>query len=81
MSKGNEMRILRGLASEYLPCGCLAGVYETYGALIVTIVDAKGTRCGISSHRAGKIVTDELPDRPLPYTVTGIPGPGSPSKD
>jgi hypothetical protein len=50
------MRILRGLSSKCLPCGCLAGVYETYDGLIVTIIDAKGTECSLSSHRNGAIV-------------------------
>lgn len=48
------MRILRGLSSKYLTCGCLAGVYETYDGLVVVIVDAKGTGCAIASHREGK---------------------------
>jgi hypothetical protein len=81
MSKWNEMRILRGLSSEPLPCGCLAGVYETYGRVIVTIVDAKGPRCSTSSHRAGGILTGGLPERSLTETVTGNPNPGSPSHD
>jgi hypothetical protein len=50
------MRILRGLSSRCLPCGCLAGVYETYDGVIVTIIDAKGTECNDGSHRDGKIV-------------------------
>ena len=53
------MRILRGLSSRCLPCGCLAGVYETYDGLIVTIIDAKGTECNDSSHRDGKVVPGE----------------------
>ena len=56
MSKANEMWILRGLSSKCLSCGCVAGVYETYGGLIVTIIDAKGARCNSSSHRYGKIL-------------------------
>jgi ABC-type phosphonate transport system ATPase subunit len=48
------MRILRGLSSKYLPCGCLAGVYETYDGTVVAIVDAKGTGCATMSHREGK---------------------------
>lgn len=54
------MRILRGLSSKSLPCGCLAGVYETYDGLIVAIVDAKSTGCANRSHSKGKIVpTDD----------------------
>jgi ATPase subunit of ABC transporter with duplicated ATPase domains len=34
------MRILRGLTSRVLSCGCIAGVYETYdGALLVVSHD------------------------------------------
>lgn len=50
------MRILRGLSSTCLPCGCLAGVYETYESTVVTIVDAKGTGCQSSSHREGNVI-------------------------
>ena len=50
------MRILRGLSSKCLPCGCLAGVYETYDGLIVTILDAKGTGCENLSHRDGNMI-------------------------
>jgi len=57
------MRILRGLSSKSLPCGCLAGVYETYDGLVVAIVDAKSTQCPNLSHINGKIVPadDALP--------------------
>ena len=53
------MRILRGLSSKSLPCGCLAGVYETYDGEVVAIVDAKGTGCPNRSHNNGKIVPAE----------------------
>jgi hypothetical protein len=56
------MRILRGLSSKSLPCGCLAGVYETYDGLVVAIVDAKSTGCANLSHSNGKVVpTDDVP--------------------
>lgn len=70
MSKGNNMRILRGLSSESLPCGCVAGVYETYGGPIVTIIDAKGTWCSNSSHRDGKILAESV-DTPPAGRVRG----------
>ena len=73
MSKGNQMRILRGLSSESLPCGCVAGVYETYGGPIVTIIDAKGTWCSHSSHRDGKILPAESADTPTAGRVIGRP--------
>jgi hypothetical protein len=52
------MAILRGLSSRLLPCGCLAGVYETYEGEIVTILDARGLACKNSAHVDG----DSLPE-------------------
>ena len=66
------MRILRGLSSRCLPCGCLAGVYETYDGLIVTIIDAKGTECNDSSHRDGKVVPAE-PSNAVSYSQHAVP--------
>jgi hypothetical protein len=48
------MRLLRGLGSQLLPCGCLAGIYETYGGPVVRIVDVKGDDCPESGHRVGE---------------------------
>ncbi len=56
VSKRSVMRILRGLSSKCLPCGCLAGVYETYDGDIVGILDAKGSACREASHVNGKLV-------------------------
>jgi hypothetical protein len=44
------MRILRGVSSRLLACGCLAGVYETYDGDIVTILDARGAQCVERTH-------------------------------
>ena len=44
-------RILRGLGSRGLPCGCLIGFYETYANETVAIVDAKGINCAEQLHR------------------------------
>ena len=44
-------RILRGLGSQALPCGCLVGVYETYASRTVAVIDAKGARCAVLAHR------------------------------
>ena len=60
------MRILRGLSSRFLPCGCLAGVYETYDGEIVTIVDVKAAGCAEVTHEEGK---------PLPESILH-PSPG-----
>ena len=61
------MRIRRGLGSRRLPCGCVAGIYETYRDEVVAILDALGTGCVDPDHLAGTIlptlVTD--PDRSL----------------
>jgi len=53
------MRILRGLSSKSLPCGCLAGVYETYDGHVVAILDAKSTGCPNLSHSNGKLVPND----------------------
>ena len=52
------MRILRGLTSRLLPCGCMAGIYETYAGRVVTLLDARGEACPDSAHVAG----EEIPE-------------------
>ena len=52
------MRILRGLTSRLLPCGCLAGVYETYDGAVVTLLDDRNPDCALSSHVAGHEVPE-----------------------
>jgi hypothetical protein len=52
------MRILRGLTSRLLPCGCIAGVYETYDGTVVTLLDHRHAHCHESAHIAGR----EIPD-------------------
>ena len=56
------MAILRGLSSRLLPCGCLAGVYETYEGDVVTIVDARGPACKNPTHVDGKTLPSDAPD-------------------
>jgi len=59
------MRILRGLSSRVLPCGCLAGLYETYESEIVGILDARGPSCADSSHEPGQnLPLDAIDDTP-----------------
>jgi hypothetical protein len=48
------MRLLRGLGSRLLPCGCLAGIYETYADTTVTIIDARGEHCDNVGHTVGE---------------------------
>jgi hypothetical protein len=55
------MRILRGLSSKFLPCGCLAGIYETYDGEIVGIVDARSPSCADSAHVCGNVVPIQKP--------------------
>jgi hypothetical protein len=58
------MQILRGLSSKILPCGCLAGVYETYNGDVVGILDARSSACTIAAHQTGK---------QLPASATATP--------
>jgi hypothetical protein len=50
------MRILRGVSSRVLACGCLVGVYETYSGDIVTIIDARASACADAAHERGALV-------------------------
>jgi len=50
------MRILKGLSSKFLTCGCVAGVYETYDGLIVAVIDMRGSACDNDRHGRGKVV-------------------------
>ena len=58
-SKASDMRILRGVSSRLLPCGCLTGVYETYDGEIVTLVDARGVSCADAAHVRGNVVPED----------------------
>ena len=51
------MRILKGLRSTVLPCGCVAGVYETYDGRVVTLIDTANASCADPAHKDGS----ELP--------------------
>ena len=55
------MRILRGVSSRLLPCGCLTGVYETYDGEIVVIVDARGPTCADTAHADGNLIPNTPP--------------------
>jgi hypothetical protein len=52
------MRILRGLTSRLLPCGCIAGVYETYDGPVVTLLDERSVTCQNPRHVAGNEVPE-----------------------
>ena len=63
----SDMRILRGVSSRLLVCGCLAGVYETYSGEIVTIIDARAGSCSDPAHARGNIIpADEVTNRISP---------------
>ena len=52
------MRILRGLTSRVLPCGCVAGVYETYEGVVVTLLDERESTCQLDTHEIGNRIPD-----------------------
>ena len=52
------MRILRGLTSRVLPCGCVAGVYETYSGETVTLLDEREATCQDGTHENGNRIPD-----------------------
>ena len=47
------MRILRGLGSASLGCGCFVGVYETYDGRTIGIIDERGPSCPDPTHHEG----------------------------
>jgi len=52
------MRILKGLSSRLLPCGCVAGVYETYDGQVVTLLDERSHECTDRNHQDGNRIPD-----------------------
>jgi hypothetical protein len=52
------MRILRGLTSRLLACGCVAGIYETYDGAVVTLIDERSTHCADVSHQNGNRIPE-----------------------
>lgn len=63
---------LRSLVGgRVLPCGCLTGIYNTWGGDVVAIIDAKGESCWYEQHGEHSILwrrapqhTTMLPDDP-----------------
>ena len=45
------MRILRGVGSRVLPCGCLVGLYETYNGRLIAVIDGCSETCTDRTHR------------------------------
>ena len=58
------MRILRGLTSRLFPCGCIAGVYETYDGKAVTLLDDRHTSCTDALHVEGSALPEVSGMRP-----------------
>ena len=54
-------RILRGLTSCHLRCGCVVGIYETYDGRVVSILDARGDYCHQPQHEPG-VAADGMAD-------------------
>jgi hypothetical protein len=52
-------RILRGLSSRVLPCGCLLGIYETYEGSVIGLVDLKSAGCADSAHDGGNVIPED----------------------
>lgn len=50
------MRILRGLGSRLLTCGCQIGIYEAYDGRSIAIVDAPGPHCDDPGHRLNAVL-------------------------
>jgi hypothetical protein len=51
------VRILRGLSSTQLACGCSIGIYETYAGAVIGVVDARHAECSRQDHREGRLTT------------------------
>jgi hypothetical protein len=65
------MRILRGLTSRILPCGCLAGVYETYEGGVVSILDERSATCRDPNHQIGRDIPELRGATPSRGSSTG----------
>jgi len=69
-----SMRILKGLSSRFLACGCVAGIYETYDGLIIAVIDAPGARCDNERHGGGKVLPfDAIDTGEMPVSVRSTP--------
>jgi len=66
------MRIMRGVGSRVLPCGCLVGLYETYDGKTIAVVDARAPACTDKTHRVSATVSSDVrpPSRDVDLTGT-----------
>ncbi len=67
------MRILRGLGGRRLECGCLTGIYETYGGEVVEVLDWHADTCVHANHIKGgaipglpPVISSRAPSAPQP---------------
>jgi hypothetical protein len=65
------MRILRGLTSRLLPCGCVAGIYETYDGKVVTLLDERQSSCEDANHVNGQQIPELAGVAPSPSSRRG----------
>jgi hypothetical protein len=56
------LRILQGMGSRLLPCGCLLGVYETYDGRTVAILDDRHRACCDASHQLNALIRADVRD-------------------
>ncbi len=74
------MAILRVLAGQHLPCGCLVGIYERYDGTIVGVLDARSDVCAEARHSPGSVVPVRYPASPEPFrTAAAATTPLSPT--
>jgi hypothetical protein len=58
---GGILRVLRGAS---LPCGCVAGIYETYTGTTVAVIDEAHAECRVADHRNGHMISIEAKEGP-----------------
>jgi len=65
--------ILRGLGSRLLPCGCVVGIYETYGGTTVAMIDAVDSACLEAAHRLNADVNLSAVEPNAPISLARTP--------
>ena len=67
------MSMVRLLALDALPCGCVVGRYCDVGThRNVTYIEDKAQTCGRLDHRRNHVVTAPPPAAAPPHTPTGM---------
>lgn len=56
LGRFDHFTISHCLRSKSLECGCLLGVYATYGNRIIEVIDARGERCRAEGHQRGHLL-------------------------